>query len=442
LSALQVDVPEALQPLLNPARYKGAFGGRGGAKSHFFAEQLILRCFSRQTRAVCVREVQNSLKESVRQLLIDKIEKFKLNGFFQVLDAEIRAKNGSLIIFKGMQSYNADSIKSLEGYDIAWVEEAQSLSHHSLRLLRPTIRKDDSELWFSWNPRHKRDAIDEFFRAGAPHPKSICVPVNWSDNPWFPKELQDEKNFDYARDPEMADHVWGGNYEIVTEGAYYAKLLFEAEKSGRITNVPYDPSEPVYTAWDLGLDDSTAVWFAQIIAREVRIIDYYEVRNVALIDIAKSIRERQYVYAEHYLPHDVETREISTAKTRKEQLEAVKLIPIVAGSKLPVVDGINAVRTMLPTCVFDATKCEKGLEALRNYRTEHDEEKDTNKLKPLHDWSSHGADAFRELAVNLFDVRQAKNVPDQAITDYNPYETPDSWVRDDQTSGVEDYNPW
>lgn len=436
---LRVEVPQALQPLLKPARYKGAFGGRGGAKSHFFAEQMVVRCFSQPTRAVCIREVQNSLKESVRQLIIDKIEKFGLMDFFQVLDAEIRGKNGSLIIFKGMQAYSADSIKSLEGYDIAWVEEAQSLSHVSLRLLRPTIRKEGSELWFSWNPRHKRDACDELLRGPQPPKGSIVVPVGWRDNPWFPKVLHDEMTQDYARDPELADHVWGGNYEIVTEGAYYAKLLFEAEKTGRIASVPYDPSEPVYTGWDLGLDDSTAIWFAQIFGSEIRIIDYFETRNVALIEIAKQIKELPYVYAEHYMPHDVETREISTATTRKQQCENVGLRPIIAGSKLPVADGINAVRTMIPKCVFDKTKCEKGIEALQAYRTERNEEKDVFGAKPLHDWSSHGADAFRELAVNLFDVRKARKAPDNAQVEYDVF---DSSYGQQDTSGVEDYNPW
>ncbi|GJM01955.1 MAG: hypothetical protein DHS20C08_04560 [Rhodomicrobium sp.] len=441
MSKLRVEVPEALQPLIKPARYKGAYGGRGGAKSHFFAEQIVLKSFANPTRVVCIREVQNSLRESVRQLIADKIEKFGLGEFFQVLDAEIRGKNGSLIVFKGMQAYSAESIKSLEGFDVAWVEEAQSLSHVSLRLLRPTIRKPGSELWFSWNPRHKRDAVDELLRGPKPPEDSCVVPVGWKDNPWFPDVLKAEMNQDYARDPEMADHVWGGNYEIVTEGAYYAKLLFEAEKSGRITSVPYDPGEPVYTAWDLGLDDSTAVWFAQICGSEVRIIDFLETRNKALIEIAKQVKELPYVYAEHYMPHDVETREISTAKSRKEHCEGVGLRPIIAGSKIPVVDGINAARTLIPKCVFDAIKCERGIEALQAYRTEKNEEKDVFGAKPLHDWSSHAADAFRELAVNLFDVKKAKSQRTASLVEYDVMTYHDDY-RSGTTAGVDDYNPW
>src|SRR5690349_5238032 len=145
--AIRVEVPRKLKPLLYPKRYKGAYGGRGGAKSHFFAEQIILRCMVRQTRVVCIREVQNSIKDSVRQLLVDKIEKLGVGKLFDALETEIRGPHGSLIVFKGMQSYNADNIKSLEAYDLAWVEEAQTFSQHSLDLLRPTLRKDDSELW-------------------------------------------------------------------------------------------------------------------------------------------------------------------------------------------------------------------------------------------------------------------------------------------------------
>jgi Phage terminase large subunit len=213
----KLEVARAFKPLCTHKRYKGAYGGRGSGKSHFFAEQLIAQCYSARRRCVCIREVQNSIAESVRQLLIDKIAKFDLGAFFTVLETEIRGKNGSLIVFKGMQAYNSENIKSLEGYDIAWVEEAQNLSETSLRLLRSTIRKAGSELWFSWNPRHETDAVDRFFRGREPRDDAVLVAVTWRDNPWFPDVLKSEKESDYANDPEKADHVWGGNYEIVRE---------------------------------------------------------------------------------------------------------------------------------------------------------------------------------------------------------------------------------
>jgi phage terminase large subunit len=252
MTDLQIDTPRAFKPLLFPKRYKGAYGGRGSGKSHFFAEALIERALMQPGfRAVCIREVQNTIKESVRQLLLDKIEKFGLGAFFQAIEGEIRGQNGSLIIFRGMQHYNADGIKSLEGYDVAWVEEAQTLSQKSLDLLRPTIRKPGSEIWFSWNPESEDDPVDKFFRM-ATRNDAVVVNVNWDSNPWFPDVLKAEKDEDYRLDPEKAAHIWGGEYNIITEGSYFARLLAEAQSQGRIGEYRYDPAVPVETAWDIG----------------------------------------------------------------------------------------------------------------------------------------------------------------------------------------------
>jgi len=402
LLTLRADVPRKLAPLLPPKRYKGAYGGRGGAKSHFFAEELILRCYERETRAVCIREVQNSIKDSVHQLLSDKIRSLGLEHWFEVLEREIRCSNGSFIIFRGMQEYNADNIKSLEGFDIAWVEEAQSISERSWRMLRPTLRNPGSEIWCSWNPRHKFDPVDQFFRS--PQAKEdqdiISVEVGWEDNPWLPDELLKEKNRDYAADPIMAAHVWGGGYEVVAKGAYYAKEMVDAEQGKRICNVPYEPKVRVTTGWDLGIDDCTSIWFAQIVGQEIHIIDFYENSGVGLDHYAKILAQKPYVYEKHLLPHDSEVRELGTGRSRIETLLSLG----VRGTVVPiqsVEDGINAVRIMLPKCWFDKEKCEKGVDALRLYRKEFDDKRMTFKERPLHDWTSHAADAFRYLAWGL-----------------------------------------
>jgi len=420
LSDLPIEIAEAYLPLLAPKRYKAVFGGRGSGKSHFFAEQVIARSLSATTRVACIREVQNSLKESVKQLLSDKIQKLGVGHLFEVLDTEIRGPHGSLIIFRGMQSYNAENIKSLEGFDIAWVEEAQSLSDHSLRMLRPTIRKPGSEIWFSWNPRHDTDAVDKLFRGDHRPSNAIVVEANWYDNPWFPDVLHEEMEDDRARDPEMADHVWGGGYQIVTEGAYYAKLLADAEREGRIDDFPYQPNLPLKTAWDIGVDDYTAIWFMQDNGRQAWAVDYYEVsgdgaeqivrdcmpelipdnaeRAAALLALGRVVPFR---YRVHHFPHDVEVREWGAgAKSRRQTLTGLGVKPIITGVSQGPAERINAVRTVLPIVSFNNTaRVRVGLSRLRRYSRKRNDAMQTYQ-GPLHDENSHGADAFGEWAVN------------------------------------------
>ncbi len=224
---LQIQTPRAYLPLLKPSRYKGAHGGRGSGKSHFFAEMVIERCIIEPTNVVCIREIQKSLAQSVKRLLELKIEALGVGHLFEVLQTEIRGKNGSLIIFQGMQNHTADSIKSLEGYDIAWVEEAQSLSQRSLDLLRPTIRKDGSEVWFSWNPSLATDPVDAFLRCENPPRDSIVIEVNYFDNPWFPEVLKEEMEYDKRRDPDKYAHVWLGKYQRNSEARVFKNWRIE-----------------------------------------------------------------------------------------------------------------------------------------------------------------------------------------------------------------------
>lgn len=211
---LQIQTPEWALPLLEPARYKGAHGGRGSGKSHFFGEMLIEEHIMNPNQAsVCVREIQKSLNMSVKRLLELKIEALNAGAYFEVQDKVIKNRRGDgIIIFQGMQNHTADSIKSLEGYDRAWVEEAQSLSQRSLDLLRPTIRKPGSELWFTWNPSQASDPVDHLLRGDKPPPDAVVLEVNFDDNPWFPDVLRAEMEYDRARDPDKYAHVWRGAY--------------------------------------------------------------------------------------------------------------------------------------------------------------------------------------------------------------------------------------
>ncbi|MXV35973.1 MULTISPECIES: PBSX family phage terminase large subunit [unclassified Saccharibacter] len=239
---LDIQTPRVFAPLLQPARYKGVWGGRGSGKSHFFAEYLVAQAMMRPgLRAVCIREIQKSLNMSVKQLVTDKIMAHGLADKFELLDKEIRTPGDGVIIFQGMQNHTADSIKSLEGFDVAWVEEAQSLSAHSLKLLRPTIRKRGSEIWFSWNPSHAEDPVDAFLRTteAEADPKIVVVCANWSDNPWFPAVLNDERERDQRARPDEYDHIWEGGYQQVTEALIFRYRVeygcdFEAPEDARL----------------------------------------------------------------------------------------------------------------------------------------------------------------------------------------------------------------
>jgi phage terminase large subunit len=395
---IRVDVARALQPLLKPARYKGAYGGRGSGKSHFFAERVILRCFERATRVVCIREVQNTIRDSVRQLLVDKIIKLGLGAYFTILDNEIRGANGSVVIFRGMQSYNADSIKSLEGYDIVWVEEAQTLSQVSLELLRPTIRKDGSELWFSWNPRHRTDAVDIFFRKN-PHPEAISVLVNWRDNPWFPEVLRREMDHDIATDPDAAEHVWEGGYGLQA-GAILGRWVSAAEKQKRIHNgVAFDPRGPgVEVTSDLGWRDTADWWFWQRRVGGFVVLYHYGASGMDASDwiewLDRTFEERQLPLGKIWLPHDARTRTFQSKHSAIEQFATHYGTRVGIVERTSIADRINAARTIIKRCEFHEKDCEKGLEGLRAWEFEFNPDLMVFTKEPKHNWASHPSDGY------------------------------------------------
>jgi phage terminase large subunit len=267
------------EPLLAPARYKAAYGGRGSGKSHFFGEFLVETCQAEPgTLAVCIREAQRTLAQSSKRLIESKIAGLGLGHRFKVYSDKIATPGDGLIIFRGMQDHTADSIKSLEGFGIAWIDEAQSLSARSLSLLRPTIRAQGSELWASWNPRRRSDAIDDFFRAKQPA-GAIAVSANWRDNPWFPAVLDDDRKTDLSLYPDRYDHIWEGDYVKAFEGAYFAQMLSEAKAQGRIGKVAADPLLPLRAFIDIGgagaHADAFTIWIVQWVGSEIRVLDYY-----------------------------------------------------------------------------------------------------------------------------------------------------------------------
>mgnify|MGYP001020552440 CR=1 FL=1 len=409
---LQFQTPKVFAPLLQPARYKGVHGGRGSGKSHFFAELVIEECLRAPKRVVCIREVQKSIKQSVKLLLDDKIKALGLTDYFSLLDSEIRGVNGSLITFQGMQDHTAASIKSLEGYDIAWCEEAQAISEKSLRLLRPTIRKEGSELWFSWNPENDTDPIDDLLRGPNPLQDAIVVQANWMDNPFFPEVLRAEMEEDKRRDPDNYGHVWLGEYRRFAGGAIYGKEMIEAIECvpSRITSVPHNPAFPVIVSWDLGYGDATALWFCQLVGKEPRLIDYYENHMQPLAHYIEYIRAKRYQYEAQILPHDAGHKSLRTGTTLTQQISDLGLGRIDKDLITLPVDsiesGIQLGRSLIGQAWFDRDRCKQGIAALKKYHYEYDEDRKIFQNKPFHDWSSNGADSFRYLATYLATRRE------------------------------------
>lgn len=408
VATVTIETAPAFVPLLHPARYKAAHGGRGSGKSWFFASLMVEEHLANPgQRSVCIREVQKSLKESAKRLIESKIEEFGLGekDGFRCLADRIDTPGGGTIIFQGMQDHTAESIKSLEGFNRAWVEEAQTLSSRSLQLLRPTIRTPGSELWFSWNPRLRTDPVDAMFRGGEPPTNSVVVEANYSENPWLPAELEQER-LDCLRDnPDQYDHIWGGGYVTVAEGAYFAKALALARSEGRISIVPLDPMMRARTFWDIGgtgaKADACAIWVAQFIGQQINIIDYYEAQGQPLSAHVNWLRQNGYQGCEVVLPHDGATNDrvhqVSFESALRQAGFAVTVVPNQGAGAANA--RIEATRRLFPRMWFDERKCEGGLAALGWYHPRIDERRNID-LGPEHDWASHGCDAFGLLAIS------------------------------------------
>lgn len=394
---MHLQLPKSLEFLFTPARYKVAYGGRGGAKSWAFARTLLFLAWRNPLRILCARELQGSIKESVHHLLAAQVNALGLESFYQVLNAEIRGSNGSSFGFAGLR-HNINEIKSYEGADICWVEEAQNVTHNSWEILVPTIRKDGSEIWVTFNPQLESDATYQRFVLKPPK-NALVHKVNWRDNPWFNQVLRDEKDDLELRDPDAYLNVWEGNCRVTLEGAIYANELRECTAAGRICRVPYDERVPVHTYWDLGHSDCTSIWFVQKVGFEYHIIDFYQNRLQRLPHYLKVLQSRPYVYAVDHLPHDAEHESLAADSIDAQMKAAGRKTQIVRRvEKIQL--GINATRTVFNRLWFDQEKCADGLQALRHYAYKVDEHGQWSK-DPNHDGNSHAADALRTLGESV-----------------------------------------
>ena len=410
---LEIQTPRVFAPLLQPGRYKGAYGGRGSGKSHFFAEALVEdHVAERGALSVCIREVQKTLAQSSKRLLENKLEKFGLGAAdgFKVWNDKIETPGDGLIIFQGMQDHTAESIKSLEGFKRAWIEEAQTLSARSLTLLRPTIRAPGSEIRATWNPRRKTDAIDEFLRGQKPT-GSVVVQANWQDNPWFPQVLEDERRLDLELYPDRYEHIWEGGYATAADGAYFAKQLALARQQGRIGKVPADEMISLRCYVDIGGSgasaDAMAIWIVQFVQREIRVLDYIEGQGQVLGYYATELRSRGYERAEVILPHDgVNENNITGKRYEDHWRDAGFRVRVVKNQgKGAAMMRVEAVRRLFPLIWFNEATTEPGRDALGYYHERKDEERNVG-LGPEHDWSSHAADAFGLMAVDYEEPRK------------------------------------
>lgn len=405
MSILKIPTAKIFEPLLNSARYKGVHGGRGSGKSHFFAELLVETCQAeRATSAVCIREAQKTLAQSSKRLIESKISALGLGHQFRTFSDKIETPGDGVIIFRGMQDHTADAIKSLEGFGIAWVDEAQNLSARSLALLRPTIRARGSELWASWNPRRRSDAIDDFFRTRKP-PGAVVVNANWRDNPWFPAVLEEERKTDLSLYPDRYEHIWEGDYVRAFEGAYFAQMLSEAKAQGRIGKVAADPLLPLRAFIDIGGSGASAdaftIWVVQWVGAEVRVLDYYESVGQVLAFHVNWLRSRGYANAILYLPHDGVNENNITGKRYEDHLREAGLNvepPIKNQGRGAAMMRIEALRRLGPQIWWNESTTEPGRDAIGFYHERKDDNRNVG-LGPEHDWSSHAADALGLMAI-------------------------------------------
>lgn len=410
MTTAQIELPPKLVSVFTgEARYRGSYGGRGSGKTRSFAKMSAVhgyRCgmAGEEGQILCAREFMNSLDESSLEEVKAAIrsEPF-LAEYYEIGEKYIRSKDGRIkYVFAGLR-HNIDSIKSKARILLCWVDEAEPVTEEAWRKLIPTVREDGSEIWVTWNPESKRSSTNERFRENPPDGAKI-IEMNWRDNPWFPDVLNQERLNDQDKRPHIYDHIWEGDYASAFEGAYYAIHLKKAHDDGRIGNLSHDPLMEVRAFWDIGgtgkLSDATAIWVAQFIGKEIRVLDYYEAQGQQLSDHIGWLKDQGWDKCTCVLPHDGGT---------KDKVYRVSYDTALQDAGFPVIvvpnqgagaarKRIEATRRLFPSMWFDKDRTEGGREALAWYHEKLDEQRGIG-LGPEHDWASHGADAFGLMAV-------------------------------------------
>lgn len=446
---MEVEFPDKLLFLINEsARYKILYGGRGGMKTETCALALIILATKLKLRVLCARDIQNSIDESVYETIKNRIIDMGLEAEFDIQATTIISKRtGAEFMFSGLR-YKINSIKSLARIDILWIDEANPVSKKSWIILPPTIRGkhetdpngmggpflNGPEIWITFNPEldsdetYKRFVIQrdkyapDFVKnaeTGEMERYAFCIKVNHSDNPWLPKSLRQEIEVLKTADEDEYLHVWEGFTKQTITGAIYSKEIKKVLLDGRRGKVPYDPSRPVHTFWDLGHDDKTSIWFIQQVGVEYNLINYFEDRLQKIPYYLEHLQSLKYNYGFHYLPHDGDNETLASmsvaAIVRKSYPGRVRIVPRVSKKVM----GIRAARIVFDLCNWDEENTADGWTCLCRYQYEIKEDSQFS-TQPLHNDYSNGADAFQTFALSLkSETAMKKKKPEDRIVNNN-----------------------
>lgn len=431
--AATILLPPKLVPVFaGTAPVRGAYGGRGSAKTRTFAKMAALKAFEFASNGIegqilCAREHLNSLDESSMEEVKMAIRSEKwLEAQFDIGEKFIRTRDRRVkFTFAGLR-YNVDSLKSRARILLAWVDEAERVPEGSWLKLLPTLREEGegwaSELWVTWNPESEESATHKRFREKPPEDARI-VEMNWRDNPWFPAVLDKQRLEDLDKRPDTYEHVWEGGFLTFHEGAYFAREMRAAENEGRICGIPIEPVIPTFTFWDLGISDDMAIIVMQPVGKELRIVSSYSNSGYGMTHYLQWLLDFQDKHgvrfgggsarAPHFAPHDVTVRELTTGERRIDAAARLGIsfeaVPRVTQKQ----DSIDALRRIFPRLWFN--KQDEGVQrlckALRQYHREWDDQRQTFRQKPQHDWSSNLSDAAQQLAMAWDDDFAAKKKP-------------------------------
>lgn len=424
MATARIELPPKLLPVFaGDADVRGAYGGRGSAKTRSFAKMTAVRAYmwemaGREGQVLCCRQFMNSLADSSLEEIKAAIrsEPWLLEQF-EIGEKFVRTKSGRIYYaFSGLDR-NIDSIKSKARILLCWVDEAEPVTEEAWIKLIPTLREEDSELWVTWNPERRNSATHKRFRESSASRMKV-VELNWKDNPWFPAILDRKRLEDMENRPDSYEHIWEGDFVTVVEGAYYASALTKAKMEGRIGRVPFDPLMTVRLFFDIGgtgaRADACSIWPAQFIGKEVRVRDYYEAVGQPLATHVNWLRSKGYTpdKARIWLPHDGATNDkvynVSYESALREAGYTVSVVP--NQGKGAASARIEAGRRLFPSIWFDEETTEAGRSALGWYHENRDTDRGIG-LGPEHDWSSHGADAFGLMCV-AYDEPTIKKKPD------------------------------